>query len=239
MFERYTERARRVIFWSKYIASQRGCPEIEEERLLLGLLREDMSLAERFLGTPWAVESVWRTVDQSRPVREKPLGPGDLPLPSGGKRVLAFAVEEADRVSDRKVRTGHLMLGLLREEKGFAAEMLGDRSVHLESTRKELARVPHDDAIRKEFVRERGSLPEDVVELQTRIRLVASSRNDAIANHDFEKARAYSAEERKDRDKLYLLCQTAGTLRVAIYVKPHITHRRSIRGPTSKRYPNC
>ena len=56
MFERYTESARRVIFWSRYLASQRGCPEIEVEHLLLGLLREDMSLAERFLGSPWAVE---------------------------------------------------------------------------------------------------------------------------------------------------------------------------------------
>ena len=92
MFERYTERARRVIFWSKYIASQRGCPEIEVEHLLLGLLREDMSLADRFLGSPWAVESIWKRVDQSRPIGKRPLGPGDLPLSNEGKRVLAFAL---------------------------------------------------------------------------------------------------------------------------------------------------
>jgi ATP-dependent Clp protease ATP-binding subunit ClpC len=212
MFERYTESARRVIFWSRYVASQRGCPEIEVEHLLLGLLREDMSLAERFLGSPWALESVWRRVDQSRPIGERPLGPGDLPLSNEGKRVLAFAVEEADRVSSEKIGTGHLLLGLLRERKRLAAEILDERGVRLESTRKELARVPHDDAIRKEFVRERDLLPEDIVELQDRIRLIASSQKDAFLNHDFEKARVYSDEESKERDKLYSLCQQQGLL---------------------------
>ena len=80
MFERYTERARRVIFWSKYIASQSGSPEIEPEYLLLGLLREDQSLARRFLGSPWALDAVLGQVEQSKFVHEKPLGPVDLPL---------------------------------------------------------------------------------------------------------------------------------------------------------------
>ena len=212
MFERYTESARRVIFWSRYIASQRGCAEIEVEHLLLGLLREDMSLAERFLGSPWAVESVWRRVDQSKPVGEKPLGPGDLPLSNEGKRVLAFAVEEADRVSEKKIGTGHLLLGLLRERKCLAATIVDEQGVRLESIRKELARVPHDDSIRKQFVRKQDSLSEDVVALQARIKLIQSSADDAITNHDFEKARALSDEERKERHKLYLLCQQHGLL---------------------------
>jgi ATP-dependent Clp protease ATP-binding subunit ClpC len=212
MFERYTERARRVIFWSRYIASQRGSPEIEVEHLLMGLLREDMSLAERFLGSPWAVESVWRRVEQSKPVRERPLGPGDLPLTNEGKRVLAFAAEEADRVSNKKIGTEQLLLGLLREKKSLAAQILDERGVRLESVRKELARMSHDDGIRKEFVRERDSLPEEIVELQNRIRLIASSQREALLNHDLEKARAYSEEERQKRDELYLLCQQQGVL---------------------------
>jgi ATP-dependent Clp protease ATP-binding subunit ClpC len=50
MFERYTEKARRVIFFARYEASQYGSPYIETEHLLLGLLREDRALAKRFLG---------------------------------------------------------------------------------------------------------------------------------------------------------------------------------------------
>jgi ATP-dependent Clp protease ATP-binding subunit ClpA len=151
-------------------------------------------------------------VDQSRPVGEKPLGPRDLPLSSKGKRALAFAAEEADQVSNKSIGTGHLLLGLLREEKCLAAEILDDRGVHLESTRKELARAPHDDAVRKEFVREQGSLPADVVARQGRIRLITSSQKNVIANHDFEKARPYSDVEREERDKLHMLCQQQGLL---------------------------
>ena len=207
MFERYTERARRVIFWSKFIASQLGSSEIGVEHLLLGLLREDTSLADRFFGSPWAVESVWRRVDHSKSVPEKPPEPGDLPLSSVGKRALAFAVEEANQLSHQRIGTEHLLLGLLREQSCIAAEILDDRGVSLEGTREQLARLPHDDSIRKEFARETGSLPEEIVELQARIRLIASQRNNAIAKHDFEKARAYSDEERKERHKLYLLCE--------------------------------
>jgi ATP-dependent Clp protease ATP-binding subunit ClpC len=49
MFERYTEKARRIIFFGRYEASRFGSPYIETEHLLLGLLREDKALANRFL----------------------------------------------------------------------------------------------------------------------------------------------------------------------------------------------
>lgn len=59
MFERYSEPARRVIFFSRYMAHHLGSPEIETGQLLLGLLRADMGLARRFFGSPWAAEKVW------------------------------------------------------------------------------------------------------------------------------------------------------------------------------------
>ncbi len=57
MFERYTEKARRVIFFARYEASQFGSPYIETEHLLLGLLREDKALTNRFLRSHASVES--------------------------------------------------------------------------------------------------------------------------------------------------------------------------------------
>jgi ATP-dependent Clp protease ATP-binding subunit ClpC len=79
MFERYTEPARRVIFFSRYMAVQTGSPEIETEHLLLGLLRADMVLARRFLGSPWVAEQVWREVEDKKPVR--PPIPPEVDLP--------------------------------------------------------------------------------------------------------------------------------------------------------------
>jgi ATP-dependent Clp protease ATP-binding subunit ClpC len=210
MFERYSEMARRVIHMSRYMAGRVGSSEIETEHLLLGLLREDKALARRFLGTPWAAEAVWRKIEQSRPVREKVSGPRELPLSKPSKLVLALAAEEADLLSSKRVCTEHLLLGLLREEKCFAAEILHGSGIRLASTREDLIRIPHDDSAIETFVRERGLLPGDVVEMQTRIKSIVSRMEDAIANHDFVKARAYSDEEGRERDKLYLLYQQHG-----------------------------
>ncbi len=58
MFERYTEKARRVIFFARYEASQFGSPYIETEHLLLGLLREDKALTNRFLRSHASVEYI-------------------------------------------------------------------------------------------------------------------------------------------------------------------------------------
>ena len=58
MFERYTEKARRVIFFARYEASQYGSPYIETEHLLLGLMREDKELANRFLRQQGSIESI-------------------------------------------------------------------------------------------------------------------------------------------------------------------------------------
>ena len=208
MFERYSEAARRVIFWARYMADRVGSPKIETEHLLLGLLRTDKSLARRFLGSPWAAEDVWRKIEQSKAIREKTPGPKELPLSDECKRVLAFAAKEADL--NKHICTEHLLLSLLREEQSFAARILDEQGVDLISIRDDLVRIPHDDSATENFVRERTSLPEDVVELQTRITSIMKNMHDAIAEHDFTKARTFSDEEGKERDKLFRLYRKHG-----------------------------
>jgi ATP-dependent Clp protease ATP-binding subunit ClpC len=85
------------------------------------------------LGSPWAAEAVLRRIEESKPAREKISGPIDLPLSIAGKRALAFAAEEADLLSNKRICTEHLLLGLLREEKCFAAEILSERGIRLTS----------------------------------------------------------------------------------------------------------
>ncbi len=143
MFERYTEKARRVIFFARYEASQFGSPYIETEHLLLGLLREDKALSARFLRSPASVESIRKQVESHTTVREQVSTSVDLPLSNECKRVLAFTAEEAERLSHSHIGTEHLLLGLLREEKCFAAEILHERGLRLSPARELLARVEH------------------------------------------------------------------------------------------------
>ena len=116
MFERYTEKARRVIFFARYEASQFGSPYIETEHLLLGLLREDKALTNRFLRSHASVESIRKQIEGHTTIREKVSTSVDLPLSNECKRVLAYAAEEAERLSHKHIGTEHLLLGLLREE---------------------------------------------------------------------------------------------------------------------------
>ena len=146
MFERYTEKARRVIFFARYEASQFGSPYIETEHLLLGLLREDKALTNRFLRSHASVESIRKQIEGHTTIREKVSTSVDLPLSNECKRVLAYAAEEAERLSHKHIGTEHLLLGLLREEKCFAAEILHERGLRLSTIREELARTTQEKA---------------------------------------------------------------------------------------------
>ena len=146
MFERYTEKARRVIFFARYEASQFGSPFIETEHLLLGLLREDKALTNRFLRSHASIESIRKQIEGRTPIREKVSTSVDLPLSQECKRVLAYAAEEAERLAHKHIGTEHLLLGLLREDKSFAAEILHERGLRLSTLREELSRVQNDKA---------------------------------------------------------------------------------------------
>jgi enamine deaminase RidA (YjgF/YER057c/UK114 family) len=144
MFERYTEKARRVIFFARYEASQFGSPYIETEHLLLGLLREDKTLTNRFLRPHASVESIRKQIEAHTTIREKIATSVDLPLSNECKRVLAYAAEEAMRFSHQWTGTEHLLLGLLREEKCFAAQILTELGLHLPAIREDLQQTAQD-----------------------------------------------------------------------------------------------
>ncbi len=211
MFERYTEAARAVVVSSKHKASRVGSPEIDTAHLLLGLLSKDQTLARRFLGSPWAADLVWRKIEESGKIGQPIKGPCDLPLSGTCKRALAYAAEEADSLSSKHISTEHLLLGLLREQKCFAAEYLHEHGVRLAPVREELKRAAHKYSESEKFVRE-AALPEDVVEQQNRVSVIFQSVREAVAQHDFAKARQYSDEERIQRDKLCSLYQRYGLI---------------------------
>jgi ATP-dependent Clp protease ATP-binding subunit ClpC len=140
VFERYTEKARRVIFFARYEASQYGSPYIETEHLLLGLLREDKVLANRFLRAHGSIESIRKEIEARITVRERISTSVEVPLSQECKRILNYAAEEAERLGSKHVGTEHLLLGVLREEKSFGAEILFERGLRLSTVREELTR---------------------------------------------------------------------------------------------------
>jgi ATP-dependent Clp protease ATP-binding subunit ClpC len=89
MFERYTEKARRVIFFARYEASQFGAPAIEPEHLLLGLMREDKTLTGRFFPRAQvSIESIRKEIRRSHVVARQDL---DIGRTSTGSRNQARA----------------------------------------------------------------------------------------------------------------------------------------------------
>jgi len=141
MFEKYTEKARRVIFFARYEASQFGSPSIETEHLLLGLIREDRNLTARFIPKANAtIQDIRREIEGRTLIRDKVSTSVDLPFSEECKRALNSAAEESERLSHKHIGTEHILLGLLREERSVAAEILREHGFRAKIVREELGR---------------------------------------------------------------------------------------------------
>ena len=139
MFEKYTEKARRVVFFARYEASQLGSKSIETQHVLLGLLREDKALTKRvFPQAEATLENIRKQIESRTNVQEKISTSVELPLSDESKRVLTYAAEEAERLLCNYIGTEHILLGLLREEKSVAAELLHEKGLRLSRVREEL-----------------------------------------------------------------------------------------------------
>ncbi len=142
MFERYTEKARRTIFFARYEASASGSPFIETEHMLLGLLRENAALSTRFFRSQTAPEVLRNEIARERPPRPSFSTSVDVPLSNESKRVLAYAAEEAERLNHQHIGTEHLLLGLLRENGTLAAKLLAQHGVTGELVRTDIRDNP-------------------------------------------------------------------------------------------------
>ena len=148
MFERYTETARRVIFFARYEVSQSGGMAIESEHMLLGLLREGGAVINRFVRDA-TIPELRDEITGHMTAKDKVDTSVDLPLSNECRRILAYASEEAERLNSGHVGPEHLFLGMLREEKSMAAQVLYGHGLKLAVIREELARDP----IQKERLR--------------------------------------------------------------------------------------
>lgn len=190
MFERYTEKARRVIFFGRYEASLVGAPQIEPEHLLLGLIREDPTLTRRVFPTgDQAISSIKASIAATTPSRPRISTSVELPLAYDTKRLLAYAHEESDCLNHRHIGTEHLLLGLLRGEHTQAAKVLHEVGVTLEGFRREMVKASGESSEGKGFQTTLGleKLLEDRVDLVrgARVGLIC---NQASVDHHFHHA---------------------------------------------------
>jgi uncharacterized protein (TIGR03435 family) len=124
MFERFTEPARRVLFFARYEASQLGSVSVGSEHLLLGLIREsDRVVRQMFDRSRLPIEAVRTEIEHHATVADDS-SPDENGLGLEVKRILRLAIEEADRLLDRDIGPEHLVLGILREPDCAAASIL-------------------------------------------------------------------------------------------------------------------
>lgn len=140
MFERYTEKARRVIFFARYEASLSGSAEITTEHILLALFREAPALMKQFVPRAKA-KAIRHEIEEHAPIGRRVPTSVDLPLSIHCKRVLPFAAEEAERLGHKQIGSEHLLLALAREKKCLAAGILRRCGFDLAQARQEIGRM--------------------------------------------------------------------------------------------------
>jgi ATP-dependent Clp protease ATP-binding subunit ClpC len=140
-FEKFTERARKVLTLSQEEAQRFNHNYIGTEHILLGLVREGDGVAAKVLvNLGLELARVRQTVESSMGKGDRTVS-GEVGLTPRAKRVIELAVDEARRLHHNYIGTEHLLLGLLREGEGTAASALEGLGVTLEKVRAEVVRL--------------------------------------------------------------------------------------------------
>ena len=138
----FTDRVRKVLAMAREEAIRLQHDYVGTEHILLGLIREGDGVASAVLTTLNVdLEQIHERVEESVRKGKATIALGELPYTSRAKKVLEFAMSEARDFNHSYVGTEHLLLGLLREEKGIAAQVLNSLGVTLEEARGETLKV--------------------------------------------------------------------------------------------------
>jgi ATP-dependent Clp protease ATP-binding subunit ClpC len=139
----FTERVRKVLAMAREEAARLHHEYVGTEHILLGLIREGEGVAAAVLNNLSVdLEEIQQKIEETvkKGKAAQASGP-DLPYTSRAKKVLELAMGEARELNHSYVGTEHLLLGLLREEKGIAAQVLTEAGVNLEAARAETLRL--------------------------------------------------------------------------------------------------
>ncbi|MEO0098043.1 MAG: Clp protease N-terminal domain-containing protein, partial [candidate division WOR-3 bacterium] len=142
MQERFTERVKRVIQLARQEARRMHHDYIGTEHLLLGIIREGGGVAALVLTNLGIdLEDLRRAVENAVSYGQEALVVGEIPLNQEARAALNYAIEEAKSMNHSYIGTEHLLLGLLREERGIASQVLTSLGAEIEMVRNEILRV--------------------------------------------------------------------------------------------------
>ncbi len=223
MFERFTDRARRVVVLAQEEARMFNHNYIGTEHLLLGLIREGDGVAAK------ALESLGISLDVVRQQVEEIIGQGQqapsghIPFTKRAKKALEMSLRESVQLGHNYIGTEHILLGLLREGDGVAAQVLVKLGADLNRVRQQVIELLHgsgkrvspplpDDALaridtldhRLAAIERWAGMRPDLDELDQEIALVCREKEAAIDRQDFEAAAAT-----RDKEKQLLAARAA------------------------------
>ncbi len=152
----FTDRVRKVLAMAREEAVRLQHDYVGTEHILLGLIREGDGVAAEVLRSLAAdLDELLRLVEENVRPGKASASIGELPYTTRAKKVLEYAMAEARELNHSYVGTEHLLLGLLREEKGLAAKVLGELGIGLEEARAEMLKLLGSEGA----VAEPGSAP--------------------------------------------------------------------------------
>lgn len=197
VFERYTEAARRALFFARHETSRLGATSIETDHLLLGLMRESRGVVSRILA-PLPLDKIRGEIESRSHFREKIPTFVEVPFTAESKRVLNVAAQEADRLLHQHIGPEHLLLALLHEEKSVAVT-LAQYGLHLTDVRLQIVQLleeersvsasagaqasGHIDEI-KSLVQELGQTPPDTKDAHDLVQRIADALDALRARFD-------------------------------------------------------
>jgi hypothetical protein len=213
MFERFTDRSRRVVVLAQEEARRLDHNYIGTEHILLGLIRESDGVAAK------ALESLGISLDAVRQQVEEIIGRGQqtpsghIPFTPRAKKVLELSLRESQQLGQGYIGTEHVLLGLIREGDGVAAQVLVRLGADRTRVRQQVIQLlaggaagepgPRAEA-RPEMAGQRAGIGPDTSDLDEQIQAARAEKEAAIEAQDFERAAA-----NRDQEKLLLAAKAA------------------------------
>jgi len=202
MFEKYSQSARRALFFSRFEASKLGSRVIESEHILLGILREgEDTVNELFRRFEVKPDELRREIEGERVFVERISSTAELPLSEESKKILAYTSHEAESMFHSAVGSEHLLIGILRVEGCLAMRILAQRGLHVYAVRAEVLTVAKE----REASQPKKELPFLTEYGRDLTAIAAEGTFDPLIGRETEVARIIQILSRRTRNNPILL----------------------------------